>query len=203
LNPVKAKIVPPERLSSWRFGSYYYLHKKRPSFLVLETCLQAAGGLANTRAGRRSYADFLAWLAEDEIMQKELKFDAMCRGWALGSKSFKKELVREHEERLQKLDLDERDLVEIKELQWEAQLKKYRNRLDELSLRLESDHKFASWKVAIAALLKQSCTASNLWIAKQLGMGHPDTVSRYIAEMHSGRREHALKLFKVLSEGRV
>jgi hypothetical protein len=63
--------------------------------------------------------------------------------------------------------------------------------------------KFAPWKVAVAAFLKTFCTAKNPWISKQLEMGHPDTVSRCVGEIYTGRREEARKLLQFLSASRV
>jgi len=49
--------------------------------------LHAAGGLADTSYGRRKYADYLEWLANDKAAQDDMAFDKMCRGWALGRAS--------------------------------------------------------------------------------------------------------------------
>ena len=35
----------------------------------------------------------LAWLAESEPGQKQLKFESMSRGWVLGGQAFKQALV--------------------------------------------------------------------------------------------------------------
>jgi hypothetical protein len=59
----------------------------------MTTCPHAAEGLRDASAGRRKYADYLAWLSEDEPGQKELRFDRMSKGWAMGSKPFKTALL--------------------------------------------------------------------------------------------------------------
>lgn len=84
-------------LRVYRWSSYWYLHHpaKRPEFMDCSGALYAAGGLADTSYGRRKYADYLAWLASNKTAQKEMAFDKMCRGWALGTKDFKKALIEE------------------------------------------------------------------------------------------------------------
>ena len=46
-------------------------------------------GFKTTMAGRRKYAQYLAWLNEDQPQQKAYLFDCMSKGWAHGSKEFK------------------------------------------------------------------------------------------------------------------
>ena len=65
-----------------------------------ERVFEGCGGLADTSAGRRKYREYLAWLPADASAQKELLFDRVCRGWAIGSKDFKKDLLSEEAERV-------------------------------------------------------------------------------------------------------
>lgn len=67
LNPVRAGIVPTERLSEYRHSSYWFLMKPklRPPFLVMDAALLSAGQLADTPAGRRCYTSYLAWQATE------------------------------------------------------------------------------------------------------------------------------------------
>jgi putative transposase len=203
LNPVRAKLTGVDTLSNYRFSSYAYLNRKRPDFLELAHCLQAAGGLNDTKRGHQSYKAFLDWLAEDETMQKELKFDSMCRGWALGSKDFKRALITEHKEELSSMDLGENEVRELRELSWEKLSAARQQQLETWGLVLDLKCKSAPWKIALAAFLKTFSTASNPWIASRLGIGHPDALSRYVAEMRAGRRPDAQAIFKRISESRV
>ena len=102
LNPVRAGMMDVAGLRGYRWSSYWYLQHpaKRPAFMDLSGCLEAAGGLSDTTTGRKKYREYLAWLAADAGAQKELLFDRMCRGWAIGSKDFKKGLLSEEADRL-------------------------------------------------------------------------------------------------------
>ena len=100
LNPVRAGMVRVEDLKHYRWSSYWYLqHKaKRPAFMDCTGALEAAGGLTDTPKGRAQYLKYLSWLAEDDVAKKEMAFEKMCRGWALGTKDFKKALLKELED---------------------------------------------------------------------------------------------------------
>ena len=100
LNPVRALMVSVEDLKDYRWSSYWYLHnkRKRPPFLDCSGALEAAGGLADTPQGRKQYAKYLKWLVEDDTARKEMAFDKMCRGWAIGTKDFKKALLEKLED---------------------------------------------------------------------------------------------------------
>ena len=203
LNPVRASIVPIDKLGSYRWSSYWYLlnKRKRPSFMDCTGALQAAGGLADTPAGRRQYLDYLKWLTIDDAAQKELAFDKMCRGWALGAKMFKKGLLKELEEAKESDgETDSTEAVdryygdglrEANRLRWEMLLEKGLASLGKEAAAIDSDLKSARWKVMLAALLKQKTSATNVWITGQLNMGTPDAVSRYVSEFRaSGGYDH-------------
>ena len=97
LNTVRAGMTAVPGLRGYRWSSYWYLQHPAEcsAFMDLNGCLEAAGGLSDTTAGRKKYREYLAWLAADSGEQKELLFDGMCRGWAIGSKDFKKNLLRD------------------------------------------------------------------------------------------------------------
>lgn len=80
LNPVRAKICGVKELGAYRWSSYRYLHqsKDRPQVLNPVVCLEGAGGLGDTPAGHRKYAEYLAWLSADEAAQRELAFTQMA-----------------------------------------------------------------------------------------------------------------------------
>ena len=194
LNPVRASMVSVEDLKRYRWSSYWYLqHKeKRPAFMDCTGALEAAGGLTDTPKGRAQYAKYLSWLAEDDVAKKEMAFEKMCRGWALGTKDFQRALLKELEDAREE---DERGdhsesvaryygegLREANRLRWEMLLESglcfFGKDADSIAMDLKS----ANWKVLLAALLKQKTSATNVWITKHLNMGTPDAVSRYVSE---------------------
>jgi hypothetical protein len=57
LNPVRAGMRTVDELKEYRWSSYWYLQHpaKRPEFMDVSGCLEAAGGLPDTTAGRKKY----------------------------------------------------------------------------------------------------------------------------------------------------
>jgi REP element-mobilizing transposase RayT len=214
LNPVRASMVGVEGLKDYRWSSYWYLHNKRrrPSFLDCTGALAAAGGLTDTPQGRKQYVKYLKWLVEDDVVGKEMAFEKMCRGWAIGTKDFKKALLEELEEA--KEEDEKRDgsdavakyygegLREANRLRWEMLLEKGLSSLGKDAACIATDLKSAKWKIMLAALLKQKSSATNIWIAGQLRMGTPDAVSRYVSEFKSngghGTKEYETLTTKVM-----
>jgi REP element-mobilizing transposase RayT len=203
LNPVRAGIVPMARLSDYCYGSFQYLRqpKRRPAALTFGAVLQAAGGLSDTKAGWRSYESYLEWLATNEPVQKELAFARMCHGWALGSREFKQALLAEHKEKIAGQNLEGDVGAEIRELEWQTALEACLARAGKSMHGARSERKGVAWKVAIAAHLKATTTASNPWLAEKLHMGAHAAVSRYVAECKAGERRDARKWIEKIAKG--
>lgn len=209
LNPVRAAMVGISELNSYRWSSYWYLQhpSKRPAFLDLSGCLESAGRLTDSSAGRKRYRDYLAWLSCDEGARREMLFDRMCRGWALGSKKFKKELLSEEAERLKAEGgdgsvvagehYDGRDLREANTLKWELLLERGLSELGKDRTEIRKDLKSAQWKVMIAAVLKGHTSATNVWIAKKLNMGIPQAVSQNVGKLRASSVDNS-KAYQLL-----
>lgn len=97
LNPARAGICSALGFRSYGLSSYRHLwdKRKRPRCLSFEACLEAAGNLRDTPAGRVKYAQYLEWLAEDEPRQKRMLFKRMSKGWAIGSDGFRRALLED------------------------------------------------------------------------------------------------------------
>lgn len=198
LNPVRARLLPMVRLDEFADSSYAALltPKTRPGWLCVEAFLKAAGDLADTAAGRRKYGDYLAWLAEDKLAQKQLMFDQMSRGWAVGGERFKADLARAHLKQLEKRGRHDAAPREARQLIWKEQLEVLMRKVGKTPADAANDIKSAPWKIAIAAHLKSTTTATNPWLAENLRMGAPEGVSRYVGEFRKGQRPEAAKLSK-------
>lgn len=194
LNPVRSGMVDVRHLRDYRWSSFWYLHhpSKRPDFLDCSGCLDAAGGFSDSPAGRRKYREYLGWLASDEAVQKELLFDRMCRGWAIGSKDFKKGLLSEEADRLKSQEVetvsadavryDGKELREANELKWELFLERGLHALGKNAVAIRSDKKSATWKVLLATVIKRRTSATNVWITEKLNMGIPQAVSQNVGK---------------------
>jgi hypothetical protein len=156
LNPVRAGMRSVAELKNYRWSSYWYLHRprKRPAFLDISGALDHAGGLKDTRVGRGKYAEYLEWLSENASVRKEMAFDKMCRGWALGTKDFKRKLLETEgllkDGSMQALRLEGKELREANELHWAAILNRALSCLEKTKSDIENSLKSADWKVWIA-----------------------------------------------------
>ena len=172
LNPVRAGMVKVEALHTYRWSSFWYLHhkKQRPPYLDISGAPESAGGLRDTPTGIRKYGEYLQWLATDDAAQKKMAFVKMSRGWALGSKEFKKSILDDTlgEKPLLHNHFEGRDLSEVNELLWERLLEQCLSALGKTSEDIEANPKSADWKIAIAVVLKKQTSAPNTWISQHL-----------------------------------
>lgn len=214
LNPARAGIVSIEHLHEYRWSSYYYLWNKRerPKFLNSERALREAGAWGDTTRGRAKYAEHLCELMADRGAQKEADFDRMNRGWALGTKDFKKSLLErfgfgseedKKERRKTRMHFEGEDLAEANLLWWEHCLERCIEATGSDLSAAPDDAKSAEWKVLIAAVLKSRTSAPNEWISERLKMGVPAGVSRSVSLfLKRGKRERKQmeKLMAIITE---
>lgn len=188
LNPVRAGIIPVARLEEYRYSSYWYLGqpRKRPAFLHPTTALAEAGGLTDTPAGRRSYADYLAWQLEEGPAGKSQAYVNLSRGWALGTREFKHALVKDHALAADTRAWERTGAGEIRERGWAAALAECLRAHGQSETTARADRKSAAWKAAIAHELKQTTQASNRWLTEHLHMGRPEAVSVYVGRHRAG-----------------
>jgi len=127
----------------------------------------------------------------------------MSKNWALGGPTFKLALVKEHRAKLGHSEVKEASTREARELLWREAANAAMARLGKTAVDVVRDKKAAPWKVAVAAQLKSASTVSNVWLAKQLRMGAPDGVSRYVSEVRRGQREEAARMMRKITAIRV
>ncbi|MBT8037084.1 MAG: hypothetical protein KJO21_06030 [Verrucomicrobiae bacterium] len=108
----------------------------------------------------------------------------MCRGWALGSKDVKRELLQSKgllkDGAFERLRIEGKALAEANELIWENSLKKGMRAAGRTDVDAANDWKSADWKVWIAAELKRHTSSPSTWIAQKLNMGSPQLVGVYV-----------------------
>ena len=201
LNPVRAGLVEVGALAGYRFSSYYWMNKRKDGreFLSFDACLEGSGGLENTVAGRKKYAQYLAWLNENEPQQKAYLFDRMSKGWAHGTKKFKKALIRDGERERRHLRLGGTGSGQALKLVWEDDLDRCLKVLDKDLADAVSDPKSADWKIAICAWMKRKHLCGNRWLSEKLSMGVEAAVSRYVKKCKDGERPGTGKLLRQLN----
>jgi REP element-mobilizing transposase RayT len=180
LNPVRAGLVKAEALGAWPWSSMVALvnRRRRPRWFSPEAALSHAGGLADTPEGWKRYLEYLGWLQEDEAGKRRLEFDRLSKDWAVGTKAFKKNLLKEHSEWVAARRRGEAGPRELARELWEERLAAHLKAVRKSAEDARVESKGAPWKVAVAAAMKSTTTASNPWLAQQLRMGSPFRLSR-------------------------
>ena len=99
LNPVRAKMIPPGRkLAGYRWSSFpAYLTpaRKRPPWLRVDRLLGEHGIPKDSSAGRREFGRRM----ETGRQEQPDEWKQVRRGWYLGDKTFRKELLAQMRER--------------------------------------------------------------------------------------------------------
>lgn len=208
LNPVRARVVPADQLTSFRWSSlHFFPGKNRPRWLEPATVLAESGELADAKAGWGRYGAYLALLAEESPREREARFGQLSRGWCIGSESFRAGLKQQlagdagpESQRFAGLEPEARQ--QERGASWEEQLvalaKEARVNLGRLPA-----PKSHPDKVRLAAAMKQSTSVSNGWLAARLGMGQPASASQFVRRallQPAGREACAALVAKVSAE---
>jgi len=171
LNPCRARLLKKEQpLQTYRWSSYAsYLQapRKRPCWLRVDRLLGEWGVQRDDSRGR---GRFRAGLEGRRASETEDEFKAVRRGWCLGGREFREELLEQVGEERQKYHYGE-EISESAEQRArriiEAVLKKKRWTADHLKSLRKGD----PFKVKLAEQLRKETTMTLAWIAEQLHMG--------------------------------
>jgi putative transposase len=183
LNPVRAKIVPAERVGEYHWSSLAWLRRRpRPAWLIPSTLLRESGGLADTPAGWRSYEAYLGLLFEQDSVFRNEKCSRLIRGWASGSATFRAELREKLREagaqrsRFELIGADRNAIREARSEWWEDRLRVVAHSMA-INLAALPGKKSAPEKLALAAAMKDTTSVSLGWLAQRLQMGATDSVA--------------------------
>jgi len=182
LNPVRAKLLAPEaRLESFGWSSYpAYLKpaRERPKWLRVDRLMGEKGIAKDSAAGRLELARQMELRRGEEAAAN---YDAVRRGWCLGTEEFRKELLAAAEERVgaSHYGADRQETGEEKAGRLVREELQQRGWAEEDWPRLPKGDKR---KVALARRLRKETTMSLKWIAQRLHMGSWTYVSNLLHE---------------------
>ena len=75
------------------------------------------------------------------------------------------------------------NVQELREGKWVAELEKCLKSGGKTAQDVAEAAKSAPWKIRIARELKRTTTATNPWVAKKLGMGHPSRIPNLLKDI--------------------
>ena len=185
LNPVRAKLLRPEqKLGHYRWSSYReYLRSpgRRPAWVRTGRLLGELGIPKDSTAGRRQ---FEGMMEQRRGLDDPESFKGLRRGWCLGDKAFRAELLEQMDSKLgaehygeERRETDEQKAERIVM----EELKRRRWKESELGLRPKAD----KGKIALAQRLRKETTMPLKWIALRLQMGSWTYVSNLLAAKRS------------------
>lgn len=185
LNPVRAKLVSPEKAVDYRWSSLpHWTDRARPPWLEPSVVLGESGGLPDTKAGWKKYLDYLEFLATDPSSKKELVAEKLSRGWCVGGPDFKREMREEAAKRGADLKgkrfggLESGELRTERIVAWEERLQALA-KAAKIDLTALPKPKSDGNKALLAAAMKQSTSVSNGWLSERLDMGQPASASQF------------------------
>jgi REP element-mobilizing transposase RayT len=205
LNPVRARIVPADRLETFRWSSLHsFPGKDRPAWLEPATLLTESGGLPDTKAGWKHYLAYLALLAEEAPQERNRRLAKLSRGWCIGSDEFRAAIRKDLSdrsglERSRFAGLEKEEWQKERVTAWEEKLQ-IASRACHTDLTALPARKSAPEKVALAALLKRTTGASNGWLAERLDMGTPASVSQFVRRFRLAHGEETPAFRRTLSK---
>jgi REP element-mobilizing transposase RayT len=171
LNPARANLVAADAplknfaWSSW--PAYLLARSKRPAWLRVDRLLGEWGIPKDSPAGRQRLEGALE---ERRGLEEGDEFKPIRRGWCLGEKKFREELLTQMSERMgaEHYGEERAETAEaLAELIIAEELKLGRWQEADLKTRPKGD----SVKVALAARLRAETTMTVGWIAERLTMG--------------------------------
>ncbi len=182
LNPVRAGIVEPIQLASFRWSSLRkFLRGPKPAGLVAEGFL-AARGLTDSEAGWASYVQQLQGLANDAAEQERMGFKTISKGWAIGTQGWRQALIKDHAQRVLDPGLEQTELREFREARWCDVLTEA---LRVAGRKIEEAAKAptrADWKIDVMRMLRAEGVPYK-WITEKLNMGKPEVLRVYVSRL--------------------
>ncbi len=174
LNPVRAKIVPPERVKAYRWSSLGDI--VRGESWIDDAGWRAGGRFGSEPEARKAYETYLADAGRDEARWEELGLKGLSKGWAIGTAGWRRTLAKEHPQLALNPGLERDEAREMRGLVWEhatvGALREARRTEEQLRSRPMSQ----PWKLELADRLRREVGASVAWLAARLQLGVPDTL---------------------------
>jgi putative transposase len=187
LNPVRSKIMPPERMAEYRWSSLaVFSQRNRPHWLVSSTLLHESGGLADTPAGWRAYRMYLAAIQAEEPKLRQKRFAQLTHEWAIGSAPFRAELREKlraadaQNARFELLGADRSSIRHARVEVWEDKLRALAASFT-IDLYALPRKRSAPEKLTLAAAMKDTTSVSLSWLAQRLQMGATASVASLLS----------------------
>ena len=172
LNPARARLLRPEqKLASFAWSSlrcYLQPPRKQPAWLRVGRLLGEHSIPRASKAGRREFGRRME--LRRRMADPPGQFKAVERGWCLGDKAFRQELLAQMKEQMGEHHYGE-ERAATEQARAEEMVREGLKRLGWKEADLAARRKGDPGKVKLAVRLRRETTASVKWIAERLRMG--------------------------------
>jgi hypothetical protein len=180
LNPVRAKILPPEQISEYPWSSASVLRKTlRPRALMASDWLRARGGWSDNPQGVDAYLGYLRETALTEAAWESQGLVGLGRGWAIGTTGWRLALAKEYSQKVLTTGLPRDEIRDLRQANWAANLDVQLARAGKTLADLAQRPRRQPWKIELARQVRSETGASIAWLASQLGLGNAGTLRGY------------------------
>lgn len=190
LNPIRARLLlPQQRLAEYRWSSwpeYLKAPGKRPVWLRVERLMGDWAVQQDSVHGRRELEAGLEQRKELEWSKTNGDWKRLRRGWYLGPKEFREELLEKIGQQKGRQHYGE-ELRQSDEQKAERLVALMLKREGWVPKDLRKQRKGHRIKARMAAQLRSETTMTWEWIARQLEMGHWRTAANAVRVLNENR----------------
>lgn len=184
LNPVRAGIVVPEQIKSYRWSSLAGIVKG-------ESWVDGNGwqedGKRKTADDPKAYEARLIAIGRDKERWEAEGLEGLSKGWALGTQGWKRAMAEEHGRLALNPGLASEEIRELREMLWEKELRMELAESGKSEAELSGKPYRQEWKLIIAERLQKKFGASVSWLAQRLCLGKASSLRGYLSLRRYGK----------------
>jgi REP element-mobilizing transposase RayT len=174
LNPVRAKIVPPEQVKAYRWSSLGEI--VRGEGWIDDAGWRAGGRFGGEPEARKAYETYLAEVGLDEARWEELGLMGLSKSWAIGTSGWRRTIAKEHAQLALNPGLEREEVREMRELTWEQAVADGLRAAHRTEEQLNTRPMSQPWKLELADHVQRKAGASVAWLAARLKLGRADSL---------------------------
>lgn len=187
LNPVRAKIVPPEQVRHFRWSSLPGI--VRGDGWTDDHGWRGDGRFGSEESDRKRYEQALIELGRDEAQWDTLGLKNLSLGWAIGTAGWRQTLAKEFGRRALEPGLQLTEVRDMRESAWESAVSATMSAAQRTDADLATKPRKQAWKLAIAAQVRRQAGAPCAWLARRLQLGAAVTLRSYLCRMQAGQKQ--------------
>jgi REP element-mobilizing transposase RayT len=184
LNPVRAKVVAPDQVKSYRWTSLPGIAKG--SGWTDDAGWRAGGRFADSANGRAAYVDYLVDLGRDEASWEARGLTGLSRGWAIGTNAWRRALAKSYGQQALGSGLAGKDVAALRLESWEAAIAEGLAEGNRRESDLELTPRKQDWKIELATQVRRKSGAPIAWLARRLQLGAPASLRSYLSRKRKG-----------------